>query len=116
MVKEHKFIDANRIAASGVSYGGYVVGMMLAETSEESPAPIRCGVAVSPVVEWRYYGKSELHKIPGIYVNTCTMCKYSIAKFLFPLCLNSMIFLTIKLKETHKHNYIYILNITILCI
>ena len=56
MVDKYPFIDANRVAASGVSYGGYAVGMMLAKTTEESPAPIRCGVAVCPVVEWRYYG------------------------------------------------------------
>ena len=61
MVNKYSFIDENRIAASGVSYGGYVVGMMLAETSELSEAPIRCGVAVSPVVEWRYYGKYNLN-------------------------------------------------------
>ena len=43
-------------AASGVSYGGYAVGMMLAKSGEESNSKIRCGIAVSPVVEWRYYG------------------------------------------------------------
>ena len=57
MVKKYSFIDENRIAASGVSYGGYVVGMMLAESKEKSNVPIRCGISVSPVVEWRYYGK-----------------------------------------------------------
>ena len=57
MVETYKFIDETRIAASGVSYGGYVVGMMLAKSKEDGMAPIHCGVAISPVVEWRYYGK-----------------------------------------------------------
>ena len=57
MVETYKFIDETRIAASGVSYGGYVVGMMLAKSKEDGMAPIHCGVAISPVVEWRYYGR-----------------------------------------------------------
>ena len=57
MVEKYPFIDETRIAASGVSYGGYVVGMMLAGSKEDGIAPIHCGVAISPVVEWRYYGK-----------------------------------------------------------
>ena len=57
MVETYKFIDETRTAASGVSYGGYVVGMMLAKSKEDGMAPIHCGVAISPVVEWRYYGR-----------------------------------------------------------
>lgn len=64
MLNKYSFIDETRIAASGVSYGGYAVGMMLAKSGEdlngERMAKIRCGIAVSPVVEWRYYGKSIL--------------------------------------------------------
>ena len=56
MLNKYSFIDESRIAASGVSYGGYAVGMMLAKSGEESNSKIRCGIAVSPVVEWRYYG------------------------------------------------------------
>ena len=56
MLKKYSFIDETRVAASGVSYGGYAVGMMLAKSGEESNSMIRCGIAVSPVVEWRYYG------------------------------------------------------------
>merc|ERR1719189_3440537 len=49
MVEKYPFIDETRIAASGVSYGGYVVGMMLAGSKEDGIAPIHCGVAISPV-------------------------------------------------------------------
>ena len=56
MLKKYSFIDETKVAASGVSYGGYAVGMMLAKSGEESNSMIRCGIAVSPVVEWRYYG------------------------------------------------------------
>ena len=61
MVNKYSYIDENRIATSGVSYGGYVVGMMLAASREKSNPPIRCGVSVSPVVEWRYYGKFDFN-------------------------------------------------------
>ena len=69
MVKKYSFIDENRIAASGVSYGGYVVGMMMAESNDASYAPIRCGIAVCPVVEWRYYGKSNITRVDRILIS-----------------------------------------------
>jgi dipeptidyl aminopeptidase/acylaminoacyl peptidase len=47
------FIDAERVAVTGVSYGGYVAGLMLADRSKDVLA---CGVAVTPVVDWRFYG------------------------------------------------------------
>ena len=50
------FIDRSRIGVNGVSYGGYVAGMMLSETSANHSSLLKCGVAVCPVVDWRYYG------------------------------------------------------------
>ena len=38
---------------TGVSYGGYVAGLMLADRAKDVLA---CGVAVTPVVDWRFYG------------------------------------------------------------
>ena len=49
------FIDPERVAVTGVSYGGYVAGLMLADRVKDFLA---CGVAVTPVVDWRFYGKS----------------------------------------------------------
>ena len=51
------YIDSNRIAVTGVSYGAYLATLMLADTGDrEHPNPLACGVAVSPVVDWRFYG------------------------------------------------------------
>ena len=45
------YIDADRIAIWGWSYGGYNTLMSM---SEGTPV-FRCGVAVAPVTDWRYY-------------------------------------------------------------
>lgn len=47
------FVNADKMAVTGVSYGGYIASMMLAERHSDLLA---CGVAVSPVVDWRFYG------------------------------------------------------------
>ena len=49
-----KYVDPDRIAVTGVSYGGYVAGRILGEKETNA---FKCGVAVSPVVDWRFYGK-----------------------------------------------------------
>ena len=71
MVDKYSFIDETKIAVSGVSYGGYVVGMMLAASGEKHGevvnVPLRCGISVSPVVEWRYYGKFQLIYFQTLY-------------------------------------------------
>ncbi|KAM9835827.1 dipeptidyl peptidase 4-like [Aulostomus maculatus] len=45
------FIDKDRVAIWGWSYGGYVTSMALGSGSEV----FKCGMAVAPVSEWRYY-------------------------------------------------------------
>lgn len=45
------YIDRNRIAIWGWSYGGY---MTLMAMSQGTPV-FKCGVAVAPVTDWRYY-------------------------------------------------------------
>ncbi|XP_062861885.1 dipeptidyl peptidase 4 [Trichomycterus rosablanca] len=45
------FIDKNRIAMWGWSYGGYVTSMALGSGS----GLIKCGIAVAPVSKWEYY-------------------------------------------------------------
>lgn len=61
------FINADKIAVTGVSYGGYIATLMLSERHNDILA---CGVAVSPVVDWRFYGKwysSLTDKKPNFY-------------------------------------------------
>ena len=47
------YVNENKMAVSGVSYGGYIATKML---SEQFDNLLTCGVAVSPVVDWRFYG------------------------------------------------------------
>uniref|UniRef100_A0A3Q0SR88 Dipeptidyl-peptidase 4 n=1 Tax=Amphilophus citrinellus TaxID=61819 RepID=A0A3Q0SR88_AMPCI len=46
------FIDKNRVAIWGWSYGGYVTSMVLGSGS----GVFKCGMAVAPVSKWHYYG------------------------------------------------------------
>uniref|UniRef100_A0A672NQG2 Dipeptidyl peptidase 4-like n=1 Tax=Sinocyclocheilus grahami TaxID=75366 RepID=A0A672NQG2_SINGR len=46
------FIDKNRVAIWGWSYGGYVTSMVLGAGS----GVFKCGMAVAPVSKWEYYG------------------------------------------------------------
>ena len=52
--RELHFVDSDKIAVTGVSYGAYITTLMLAEKHQNF---IACGVAVSPVVDWRFYGE-----------------------------------------------------------
>lgn len=45
------YIDKDRVAIWGWSYGGYVTSMVLGEGS----GVFRCGMAVAPVSKWKYY-------------------------------------------------------------
>lgn len=45
------YVDADRTACFGWSYGGYMTLMEL--TAKDSP--FKCGVSMAPVTDWRYY-------------------------------------------------------------
>lgn len=47
------YVDGNRIAMIGWSYGGYQTARTMSEQGK--PAIIRCGVAIAPVTDWRLY-------------------------------------------------------------
>ena len=51
------YIDPERVAVTGVSYGGYVAGLMLADKAKDKDV-LKCGVSVTPVVDWRFYGEA----------------------------------------------------------
>uniref|UniRef100_A0A7N9AVX8 Fibroblast activation protein, alpha n=1 Tax=Mastacembelus armatus TaxID=205130 RepID=A0A7N9AVX8_9TELE len=50
---EMGFIDKDRIAIWGWSYGGYVTSMALGAGT----GLFKCGIAVAPVAKWEYYGE-----------------------------------------------------------
>jgi hypothetical protein len=46
------FIDARRVAVWGRAHGGFLAALALA-----SPLNVfHCGIAITPIVRWRYYG------------------------------------------------------------
>lgn len=52
-LQSFSYVDSDRIAIYGWSYGGYVAGMALARDNENI---FKCAVSVAPVTDWIYYG------------------------------------------------------------
>ena len=52
-LKTLPYVDDDRIALCGWSYGGYQTLMCLSKQGEE--AIWRCGIAIAPVTSWRFY-------------------------------------------------------------
>lgn len=48
------YVDGERIAICGWSYGGYQTLMCLSKQSDNSPL-FKCGIAIAPVTSWRLY-------------------------------------------------------------
>lgn len=59
---EMGFIDKDRIAMWGWSYGGYVTAMALGAGS----GLLKCGIAVAPVAEWEYYDAVYTERYMGL--------------------------------------------------
>ncbi|XP_037874079.1 inactive dipeptidyl peptidase 10 isoform X1 [Bombyx mori] len=55
------FIDARRVAVWGRSHGGFLATMALAST----PSVFHCGIAVTPIVRWRYYASAYAERYMG---------------------------------------------------
>lgn len=54
LAAKYPFIDSERIAIWGWSYGGYAAAMALARDTENI---LKCAASVAPVTDWAYYGK-----------------------------------------------------------
>jgi dipeptidyl-peptidase-4 len=52
LIAETKYIDPNRTAIWGWSYGGYATAMVMAKDTE---GIFKCGISVAPVTSWLYY-------------------------------------------------------------
>ena len=48
------YVDGDRIAICGWSYGGYQTLMCLSKQNNQSPL-FKCGIAIAPVTNWRLY-------------------------------------------------------------
>ncbi|XP_048201285.1 dipeptidyl peptidase 4 [Perognathus longimembris pacificus] len=56
------FVDSQRIAIWGWSYGGYVTSMVLGSGS----GVFKCGIAVAPVSRWEYYDSIYTERYMGL--------------------------------------------------
>nr|XP_025036346.1 dipeptidyl peptidase 4 isoform X2 [Pelodiscus sinensis] len=69
---EMSFVDKNRIAIWGWSYGGYVTSMVLGSGS----GVFKCGIAVAPVSRWQYYDSIYTERYMGLPVASDNLKNY----------------------------------------
>ncbi|CAD5124113.1 DgyrCDS12415 [Dimorphilus gyrociliatus] len=62
--EKYEFIDQSRVAIWGWSYGGFVTTHAL---GDEHSNIFKCGIAVAPVTDWRYYDTTYSEKYLGLY-------------------------------------------------
>ncbi|KAM6459177.1 dipeptidyl peptidase 4 [Liasis olivaceus] len=62
LFSEMSFVDKDRIAIWGWSYGGYVTSMVLGAGSDV----FKCGIAVAPVSRWQYYDSIYTERYMGL--------------------------------------------------
>lgn len=55
------YIDSKRVGCFGWSYGGYMTLMELSSAN----TPFKCGVAMAPVTDWRYYDSIYTERYMG---------------------------------------------------
>ncbi|MGH0136666.1 UNVERIFIED_CONTAM: hypothetical protein FKN15_062129 [Acipenser sinensis] len=66
------FIDKERMAIWGWSYGGYVTSMVLGSGS----GVFKCGMAVAPVSKWEYYDSMYTERYMGMPVESDNLQHY----------------------------------------
>uniref|UniRef100_A0A803W1T1 Dipeptidyl peptidase 4 n=1 Tax=Ficedula albicollis TaxID=59894 RepID=A0A803W1T1_FICAL len=70
---EMSFVDKNRIAIWGWSYGGYVTSMALGSGS----GVFKCGIAVAPVSRWQYYDSIYTERYMGLPTENDNLKNYN---------------------------------------
>ncbi|KAM9380238.1 dipeptidyl peptidase 4 [Phaethornis superciliosus] len=70
---EMRFIDKDRIAIWGWSYGGYVTSMVLGSGS----GVFKCGIAVAPVSRWQYYDSIYTERYMGLPIASDNLENYN---------------------------------------
>ncbi|XP_030751090.1 venom dipeptidyl peptidase 4 isoform X2 [Sitophilus oryzae] len=77
------YVDSERTAIWGWSYGGYVAGMALATDTEDV---FKCGISVAPVTDWALYDSIYTERFMGLptsednlagYTNSQLLTKYA---------------------------------------
>uniref|UniRef100_A0A8B9IL65 Dipeptidyl peptidase 4 n=1 Tax=Anser cygnoides TaxID=8845 RepID=A0A8B9IL65_ANSCY len=67
------FVDKDRIAIWGWSYGGYVTSMVLGSGS----GVFKCGIAVAPVSRWQYYDSIYTERYMGLPIESDNLKNYN---------------------------------------
>ncbi|NXE81899.1 DPP4 peptidase, partial [Cochlearius cochlearius] len=70
---EMNFVDKDRIAIWGWSYGGYVTSMVLGSGS----GVFKCGIAVAPVSRWQYYDSIYTERYMGLPIASDNLKNYN---------------------------------------
>ncbi|XP_052531441.1 dipeptidyl peptidase 4-like isoform X1 [Tympanuchus pallidicinctus] len=70
---EMSFVDKDRIAIWGWSYGGYVTSMVLGSGS----GVFKCGIAVAPVSRWQYYDSIYTERYMGLPTESDNLRNYN---------------------------------------
>ncbi|OXB69255.1 hypothetical protein ASZ78_011375 [Callipepla squamata] len=73
MFSEMSFVDKDRIAIWGWSYGGYVTSMVLGSGS----GVFKCGIAVAPVSRWQYYDSIYTERYMGLPTESDNLRNYN---------------------------------------
>ena len=72
-LKSLPYIDPGRIGIWGASYGGYMTLYALTKT----PEVFKTGIAISPVMDWKYYDALYTERYLGLPVNNQNIYKES---------------------------------------
>jgi dipeptidyl aminopeptidase/acylaminoacyl peptidase len=59
LVHELKFVDRSKVGLVGERLGGYTAGMLLAGDMDSGHNVTKCAILISPIVDWRSYGRAS---------------------------------------------------------
>lgn len=68
LLKRHKYLDSHRIGVWGWGYGGYASALLVSSQFQT----FKCGIAVAPIADWRFYSKRTLILLYTCYARTRT--------------------------------------------
>lgn len=69
VLEKNSFLDKNRVAIMGWSYGGYASAMVASHPEAIKTNLIKCAISVAPVVDWRLYDTLYTERYMGSPVN-----------------------------------------------
>ncbi|XP_022797586.1 prolyl endopeptidase FAP-like [Stylophora pistillata] len=61
-MQEKKYVDPKKLSVWGWSFGGFLTSYVLSKNS----SVFKCGIAVAPVTDWRYYDSAYTERYMGV--------------------------------------------------